>query len=365
MFLLLLRSVEETHYILCIVWKKLGTISCLSFKWFESYLSNRMQYTVFNSISSSFKEVCTGVPQGSILGPLLFLIYVNDIVNSCPDFTFILYADDTTILASDNDINTLYENVNRNLSNIANWFECNKLSLNVDKTNYILFKQTRENVQFTNDIKINGKIISRCKYIQFLGITLDENINWREHVDNVCRKVAQFVGVLNRLKSELPPFVLLSLYNAFILPHLSYCNTIWANTYTSRLDKLFKLQKKAIRNVTKSNYLAHTSQLFKRLNTLKLQDINKVQITSLMQRFHTNTLSPYIMDMFTLNSNIHPYNTRSSNKIHQWKFRNTRSKQTLRYTGPALWNAINPQNFNTQNNNSFKKQYKKHVVLQY
>ena len=154
-------------------------------------------------------------------------------------------------------------------------------------------------------------------------------------------------------------------YNAYILPYLSYCNSIWGNTYSCHLERLFLLQKKAIRICTKSDYRAHTSELFQSLHTLKLQDINKLQIASLMQRYHAKTLSPYLMNMFTVNSNIHSYNTRSSNRFHRWNYSNNKSKYSLRHTGPALWNDLDLQNFNIQFNNTFKRKYKNDIINTY
>ena len=131
------------------------------------------------------------------------------------------------------------------------------------------------------------------------------------------------------------------------------------------LKKLILLQKKAIRICTKSDYSAHPSPLFKSLKTLKLQDIIKIQIASFMQRYHSKTLSPYLMNMFSVNSNIHSYFTRSSKQFHRWTYLNDKSRFTLRHTGPALWNGLTLSNFNIQFNNTFKRQYKNKLISSY
>ena len=334
--------------------------------WFVSYLSNRQQFTVYDSLNSSFRTINTGVPQGSILGPLLFLIYINDIVNSCQEPNFILYADDTSLLASHNNLNTLIESTNKNLAQVSQWFKCNKLSLNVSKTQCMFFK--RVGVQYNLDnstLKIDATPLKFYDTVQFLGVVLNSNLSWNDHISSVCVKVSRFIGILNRLKYEIPCNILFTLYNAYILPYLSYCNSIWGNTYSCHLERLFLLQKKAIRICTKSDYRAHTSELFQSLHTLKLQDINKLQIASLMQRYHAKTLSPYLMNMFTVNSNIHSYNTRSSNRFHRWNYSNNKSKYSLRHTGPALWNDLDLQNFNIQFNNTFKRKYKNVIINTY
>ena len=201
--------------------------------------------------------------------------------------------------------------------------------------------------------------------VQFLGVTLNRKLSWNDHINSVCLKVSRFIGIMNRLKYELPSYILFALYNAYILSYLSYCNSIWGNTYSSHINTLILLQKKAIRICSKADYLAPTSKLFKSLNTLKLEDINKLQIGSLMQRYHVNTLSPYLMNMFIVNSNIHDHYTRSSNKFHRWSYLNDKSKYSLRHTGPVLWNDLNLKLFNTQFNNSFKRQYKRILISSY
>lgn len=341
-------------------------IKGLSLKWFQSYLLHRQQFTVYNSHNSSFGNINTGVPQGSILGPLLFLIYINDIVNSCHECDCILYADDTSLLASHNDIEALVESLNTSLAHISAWFKCNKLSLNTSKTQCVLFK--KGGVQFNVDdilLKIDAVPLKFYDSVKFLGVVLNSSLSWKDHIDLVRLKISRFIGILSRLKYELPSNILFLLYNAYVLSHLSYCNSIWGNTYSSHLHKLIMLQKKAIRVCTKSEYTASTSTLFKLLYTLKLQDINKIQIASFMQRFHSQTLSPYLMNMFVKNRNIHNYNTRSCNHFHRWTYLNNKSKYSLRHTGPILWNSLNLSNFNIQFNNSFKRQYKKYLIGNY
>ena len=115
----------------------------------------------------------------------------------------------------------------------------------------------------------------------------------------------------------------------------------------------------------KTDYNASTSLLFKSLRTVKLPDITKIQIASIMQRYHTNSLSPYLMNMFSINANIHNYFTRSFNQFHRWTFSNDRSKHSIRHTGPTLWNSLDLCTFNLQFNNTFKRKYKKKLLSNY
>ena len=158
---------------------------------------------------------------------------------------------------------------------------------------------------------------------------------------------------------------LINIYNTFILSTISYCNTIWGHTYCTHLHKLIILQKKAILICTNSSYMTPSSPLFKKLCTLKLLDINKLQICSPMQRFNTHTLSLYLMNMFSLNSQIHSYPTRNANKYHRWKYNSDYSRYSLRHSGPLLYNNVECNQFNISFNNTFRRQYKKHLICSY
>ena len=312
--------------------------------------------------------ISTGVAQGSILGPLLFLLYINDIVNVCSDCRFILYAYDSTVLASHKDINVLICNLNRSLAQISSWFKTNELFLNISKTQCIRFKRKGVQQEIGNmSVKIDSDSLLFYDSVNFLGVTLTSTLSWKEHINSVCQKVSRFVGILNRLKYELPKSISFILYNSHVLSHLTYCNSIWGNIYSSHLQKLIVLQKKAIRICTGSTYRAPTSELFKPLKTLKLIDINKMQIASLMQRYHSQSLPPYFMNMFMINADVHTHYNRSCyHQIHRWSFSNDRSKYSLRYTGPVLWKDLNVNHvFNVQFHNIFKKQYKKILLSLY
>ena len=230
----------------------------------------------------------------------------------------------------------------------------------MDKTQYIYFHRKCSQVPRNLEVILNNIPSRRCNSVNFLGVTLSDTLNWHEHISFVCLKISRYIGILNRLKFVLPVNTLFNIYNAFILSTLSYCNSVWANTYPSHLDKLIKLQKKAIRICTNSHYMSHSSPLFKRLRTLKLHDVNNLQIASIMQRYNTNTLPRYLMDMFYLNLKIHNYSTRNANKFHRWVYSNDISKYSLRHSGPIIWNILTAKNFNIAFNNTFRRQYKRH-----
>ena len=214
--------------------------------WFKSYLSDRQQFVHINGYDSSMSNIHCGVPQGSILGPLLFLIYINDILNSSSILKFTLFADDTTVLASHKNRDSLIHILNSELTKISSWFKCNKLSLNIGKTNFMHFQTTHTNInpQSNYDIKIDGLPLEKKDYTKFLGVTIDRHLSWNYHIANTSSHLAKGIGILYRVKHILPQKHLLMLYNTLLLPYITYCNLIWGNCGTSKLNSIFLLQKR-------------------------------------------------------------------------------------------------------------------------
>jgi len=223
----------------------------VSHNWFTSYLMNRKQYVSYNSTLSSYENVHCGVPQGSILGPLLFILYMNDICSTFKLLSFILFADDTTVFYSNSDINNVYDTINCELKEVCNWFKCNKLSLNAAKTNLMFIGKPYQTKHITDNrhIYLDGCKLTRVSDAKFLGITLDENLTWKSHINAISKTCSRNLGVLNKLKHVLPKTSLYQLYCTLILPYLSYGILLWGSANKENLNRIFKLQKRALRRV--------------------------------------------------------------------------------------------------------------------
>ena len=203
------------HYILLLKLTHDG-LSQTAIRWFSSYQLGRRQLVDFNGTWSTLASTSTGVPQGSILGPLLFIIYMNDIHVASDKFNAIIYADDTSLLSSlcsvnvsvqrnNTNITELSSNINLELGNIQEWLNINRLSLNVQKRKFMIFHNYQRDVEhFIPEIKINGQLVQRVTEFNFLGLTIDEHLNWKSHIQKVSNKVSRSIGVLNRLKKFLP-----------------------------------------------------------------------------------------------------------------------------------------------------------------
>ena len=172
----------------------------VALNWFQSYLINRRQYVKYNGICSTAQNINCGVPQGSILGPLLFLIYMNDLPNCLCNSKVILFADDTTLYASSDNIVNLYDLINRDLDNLTDWFRANKLSLKSIKTHYMLISPNREiNALNQNTIKIASDDIERKDCCKFLGIMIDDKLTWSKHIDYIHSKLSRSFIVCHKL----------------------------------------------------------------------------------------------------------------------------------------------------------------------
>ena len=214
--------------------------------WLSSYLENRLQYVSFGDTDSTLRNVICGVPQGSILGPKLFIQYINDIWNVSPVLKFILFADDTNIFCSGSDIVQLSIIVSNELDKLSEWFAVNKLSLNLSKTNVMLFTNCRREQNVNIGIK-NCEIDMAYK-TKFLGVVIDSNFNWKDHGAMVKSKLSKSITTMHKAKHLLDRRSGMILYFSLFLPYLSYCCEVWGNTYSSNIKKFYILQKKSCTN---------------------------------------------------------------------------------------------------------------------
>ena len=172
-----------------------------AYEWFKSYLTDRVQYVTYSGVQSSPKKIQCGVPQGSILGPLLFLLYINDLPNVCANTMPFLFADDTNLFISGKNSHELYEAANNDLNAISEWLQVNRLSLNVKKTHYMLFSSTK--IMSTNaELTIEGEAISEVTKTKFLGAIIDNRLNWQHHISYISCKIAKGIGIIIKLKNS-------------------------------------------------------------------------------------------------------------------------------------------------------------------
>ena len=207
--------------------------------WFKSYLNNRSQYVEYNNAKSEIKHI----NQGSILGPLLFIIYMNDFSRSSDLLFSILFADDTSVFIEGTHFDDITQVLNLELENVNSWLKANKLTVNLKKTHYIMFHRTRIKNNTNKEICFCNEKIERLNNIKFLGIIIDCKLNWAEHIRYIKNKIAKSLGIIFKIRFFLDKHTLRNMYFTFICPYLIYCIEVWGNANETQLTTLVKIQK--------------------------------------------------------------------------------------------------------------------------
>ena len=311
-------------------------------KWFQSYLSNRTQRCNVNGNLSTASTVTCGVPQGSILGPLLFLMYINDLPNCLQVAAPRMFADDTSITLSAKTVANLKLAVTSELNNLTCWLRANKLSLNVAKTELMIIgSRQRLNAQCEEiNISIDDRTIRRVDHTKSLGLTIDAQLSWSKHVDEISKKVSSAIGALKRVRPFIPTDVATQIYNALILPHFDYCSPVWDGMSGCLSDKLQKLQNRAARVITQSPFDTSSNLLLAMLKWEKLSLRRKKQKALIMYKTLNELAPDYLQCLFT-QRHVNDYNLRNlEGKLSLAKPNTNYLKRSFCYSGACLWNNL-------------------------
>ena len=344
-------------------------ISGKSNDWLSSYLGNRTQKVTLHGTTSDPKRVTCGVPQGSILGPLLFIIYINDMHNALEKSLVHHFADDTNLLFSHENPKTLKKVMNNELKKLFEWLCANRLSLNIDKTEFLIFRPPRKKLTDRIVLTLNHKKIFESTKIKYLGLILDSRLTWKAHICELSKKLSRAIGMLYKIRNYCPKRTLRSLYFSIFHSHLTYGLPVWGNTVQAYLDKIDILQKRAIRAITFAEYNAHTAPLFKELNILSLKDQMQYNISSLMWDLDHDLLPESLSPYFIKRSITHGYRTRhaESGKLSINKTNTKRHGQmSFQVQGSLILNNLKDLEFyNSYSKFAFLKKLKDQMVQNY
>ena len=276
-----------------------------------------------------------------------------------------MFADDTTIYIANKCTKVLFQEANREVANLNNWFNANKLSLNIQKTKYILFRTKKMKFNDELSLSIGKEIITRDNHTVFLGMHLDRYLTWDEHVNHVYKKLSSALYMLRSAKYLLSYHNLRLLYHALFEPYLNYGVLLWSNTTRKNINMLFKMQKKAIRIINKAKYNDHTNILFKKSKIVKLNDKISMSYNEFMYKFTKNYLPFGIQNIFRTNSQIHQYETRQSNYPHMIKHTTSIYNNSFMNKAPILYQNVHMSLKSKATVTAFRRGLKKHYIDSY
>ena len=250
-------------------------IRSLPLQLFRSYLSDRTQYTVVDNHKSKALPVSCGVPQGSTLGSLLFTVYVNDLPK-CSGFKTKLFADDTVLTISNTSETKLSFEVNKEIAKVDLWMKMNKLTINYDKTKFMIFTKKKH---FNNGkVNIDNHKIEQVQQMKYLGIVFDGKLTWKSQIQHICTKFSKGSWALLKLRDYVDINMLKTVHYSLIYSHIQYCITTWRVASATALETLEKMHKRIIRIIINSPFRSHTTPIFKKLNLLIINDVFKLKI---------------------------------------------------------------------------------------
>ena len=282
--------------------------------WFKSYLLDRfIKVKIRNTVSNSY-VMSYGTSQGSVLGPLMYLILANDLVKSLKISNCISFADDTTVFASGNNLKFLYCKINEDLKCLSDWFDSNSLTLNIDKSKNILFCSKRKEVNYTGAIKLSGKEISRVKSIKFLGVLIDEYLEWNDQVKSVLLKMVAGNYSLSMIKNILPVKSRLLIYNSNVYTHVNYALSAWGPLLKIKDVKRLQVQQnKSVRQIFNLSRRTNLAEFYKKGKILKINGLIELALLKISYRYINELLPKRILNLYNLAN--HEYHTRNRNNL--------------------------------------------------
>src|SRR5215813_12051339 len=327
----------------------------------KSYLDNRKQYVDISGSKSTYLKITSGVPQGSILGSTLFLIYVNAIYKFSTS-KLIMYADDINLIYSGSSLYEIIYNTNNDLTQLHNWFNSNKLRINIKKSNYLIFHSPQHKILLnTPPILYNNNILTRSSFTKFLGIFLDDKMSWKIQINNVCKQIAIGLGFVSKIRQYFPYYVVKHICTSFIESYLTYGIESWGTACKTTLNPLYTLQKRALRIIHSLPPSSSVSEIFPTDGILTLRQLAYYKLAVLFHGVIHNSRDICGIRIVSVDRGI---TSRAASKgmLSLIKVKTNYGKQKFEYIGCKIWNDLEASVKMAKSLPTFKTKLKTHVI---
>ena len=332
---------------------------------FKSYLCNRKQFVQIDSCKSEIRSIDCGVPQGSVLGPLLFLLFINDLPNCSLSGKFRIFADDTTVFFQCKNADELIATGKTIMIELNAWFRANKMTLNAEKSSFTIFKSNRLNIpNLPDQIEFLDKKIDKSSSIRFLGLTLDENLSWDQHINELSNKLKSLFHIFYNIRDFLRESDIKTLYYTLVYSRIKYGISLYGQAAQNKIQKIQVLQNQLLKVLSNKKRRYSTEKLHREFDILMVQDIKNHEILTFVHNYFYNNLPPVFDDYFIKFN--HRYNTRNVNNSYQIKSHNTDTAAlSVQIDGSKQWNKLNNELKLIPKRKNFRKKIKKSLVDSY
>ena len=342
--------------------------------WFSSYLHHRGHMVACNNKCSDVNFVEIGVPQGSVLGPTLFLIYVNDINNNLGSTTCNIYADDVLIYCSGKEIGDVNVKLQHSLDVIKQWYDNNLLVVNSSKSNAMMVTTRQRELLLRNsdyngshiDLVLNDDHLDYVEHCKYLGVDIDKNLNWNVHVEELSKQLNSMVWMLARLRKFLPLHSLTEIYKSIVQPKIDYAITLWGYSTDANINKIQRMQNRAIRAILNNfDYVnCRGIELVKTLNLFNVKQRRDYFMALFMFRSIHGLVPNYISNEITMSMDVIERVSRifNRNDLYVPTIVKKCARNTFAYTGPKLWNSLSNELKECTNIDAFKVEARKYFL---